>query len=45
LFTPTTVFFGAIAANAELLILAVHLGVAGQSVQTVFASKETLKPE
>jgi hypothetical protein len=39
------VFFGVSAANAGLLILAVHLGVAGQSVQTVFASKETVKPE
>jgi hypothetical protein len=45
LFTPATAFSGAIAANAELLILPGHLGVAGQSVQTVFASEETVKPE
>jgi hypothetical protein len=38
-------FFGANAANGRLLIFAAHLGVAGQSVQPVLASKETLKPE
>jgi hypothetical protein len=39
------VFFGVSAANGRLLILAAHLGVAGRSVQTAFASKETLNPE
>jgi hypothetical protein len=39
------VLFGVRAANGRLLILAAHPGVAGQSVQTVFASKETLNPE
>jgi hypothetical protein len=37
--------FLASAGKSEMLTLAIHLGVAGQSVQTVFASKEAVKPE